>query len=97
MNKNIFRLPAILAATLLTAQLSIAQTSVNPGVDPNEAVKTSGNGTEGGVSSCNPGLPSYCAQCCEYQKSQLRLTTDTTYRPGGTSAPANSSSQDGAQ
>jgi hypothetical protein len=96
MMKNFFKASFVLTAVFV-AQISLAQTNVNIGQDPNMANSTSGAGTEGGISVCNRGTQSYCQQCCENQKSQLRMYDKTTFIPNGTkdSTPANS--QEGGQ
>ena len=96
MKTNFFKATFVLTA-LFVAQLSFAQTSTNPGEDPNLKNSTSGAGTEGGLSVCNRGSQSYCQQCCENQKSQLRLGDNTTYRPNSSSNPTNPNSQEGGQ
>ncbi len=86
----------ILVLSLIVSAQAFSQ-SVNPGKDPNEEMHTAGAASEAGMSACFAGFQSSCPQCCEAQKSQLRLgdNTNPSKTPEGqqnTTAP-----QDGSQ
>lgn len=85
----------ILVLSLIFTTQAFSQ-SVNPGKDPNEEIHTAGAASEAGMSACFAGFQSSCPQCCEAQKSQLRLGDNTNPSKVSEGSQSNSS-KDGSQ